>query len=95
MRVTSYAPRYSELDFTEVEQRVINHIGVKAQHGRVVRAGQLWRTNDPRRFRIVRVEKLDLTCATVRNIVTGQVARIKYEGFTIGVRGMSLEREAQ
>lgn len=71
------------------------HVG----HGRIVRVGQIWRSNDPRELRAVRI--LDIppdatpeSKAFVQNVVTGKTSSITLRNFTIGTRGWSLEREA-
>lgn len=66
----------------------------QANHGRVVRVRQLWRSNDPRRFRIVQVLGFEAGAVCVQNIVTGKISFIALENFTIGTRGYSLEKEA-
>lgn len=71
-----------------------------------VRPGQLWRSSDPRRFRIVRVlfvlrrtehgiSVLPRSgVARVENIVTGLRTDIDLRHFCTGDRGYSLERES-
>ena len=63
-------------------------------HGRSLRPGQLWRSNDARRFRIVRILRVDLArdSALVMNIVTKVQSDISLRAFTIGTRGWSLEK---
>lgn len=69
--------------------------GIYTKHGRIVRVGQIWRSNDPRRFRGVRVlTSYSLTHVKVENIVNGVVSFIALKNFTIGTRGWSLEKEA-
>lgn len=65
-------------------------------HGRTIRPGQIWRSNDPRRFRGIRIlEVFDDFTVLVCNIVTRHVSTIAAAHFTIGQRGWSLERDAK
>jgi membrane protein implicated in regulation of membrane protease activity len=71
-------------------------IGVAVGHGRIVREDQIWRANDPRRLKAVRVLAVSGPggWALVVNLVTGVISAIALKAFTIGSRGWSLERHA-
>lgn len=67
---------------------VINYVG----HGRTLIKDQLWRSNDARRFRIVRILHVHADHVYVMNILTKHTSNIDRRAFTIGVRGWSLEQ---
>lgn len=69
--------------------------GVLAKHGRVVRIGQIWRANDTRRLRGVRVISIDVARRRVAasDIVSQRAATIPLRNFTTGRDGWSLEKE--
>lgn len=64
---------------------------IELPNGRVLEVGSRWVSNDPRRYRIVKVMELDNHCqdARVANIVTGECSWIAYKNFKIGLRGWS------
>lgn len=66
---------------------------VSLPRGRQLDVGSRWRCNDPRRFAIIEVVRLDVRFrkATCRNVVTGKETKIGFDAFTIGVRGWSRE----
>jgi len=69
-----------------------------AQHGRRVRLGQIWRSNDPRRFRGVRVvgvtsSEASETVVHCEDLTTKRPTIILLRSFTVGTRGWSLEKE--
>lgn len=67
---------------------------VPTGHGRTIALGQVWRHNDPRRLRAVRIVDVDegLLVAFGKNIVTGKITKIPFRQFTVGREGWSLER---
>lgn len=68
---------------------------VFGQCGRIMRVGQLWRHNDPRRLRVVKIVALHhaTQVAHVENVTTQKRSTIPFVDFTIGREGWSLERE--
>lgn len=83
------------LEFTDIRH-------IKCPHGRVLRIGQVWRSNDPRRLRAVRLTCFVPECnvkeggsmwcflLAVTDIVSGRKSYLKPEAFTIGWNGWSL-----
>lgn len=63
-------------------------------HGRRIRIGQVWRSNDPRRFAGIRVVGFEGQNVHAENIVTKRPTTIALTSFTVGTRGWSLEQEA-
>jgi hypothetical protein len=73
----------------------IDAVGHAIGHGRIVRIGQIWRSNDPRRFKGIRILSIgDDQVVRVINILTGTISRIALRSFTVGSRGWSLETRA-
>jgi hypothetical protein len=74
----------------------IDAVGHAIGHGRILRVGQVWRSNDPRRLKAVRILDIvtELRIAEVENILTGKRSLIALQAFTIGSRGWSLETPA-
>lgn len=84
-------------DCSSIEKRLFDRFtveGIKLPYGRTLRVGQTWRSNDPRRFRIVRVIELTPGYARVRNIVNDEERMLRWQAFTIGPRGFSLETKS-
>ena len=90
------------VDMRDTERRLFEYYtrgGVQATHGRIVREGQIWRSNDPRRFRGVgiigfrfgrqnlMVEAVGITAPHIKTLIS-------INSFTVGPRGWSLEKEA-
>lgn len=63
-----------------------------------LRVGQVWRSNDDRNFRGVRILKLyngtGRDFVLVENIITKRKTMLHRSSFRTGVRGWSLEQEA-
>jgi hypothetical protein len=57
-----------------------------------LRVGQVWRSNDPRILRGVRILGFGPFGAHVENIVTRRQTNIRLDQFCTGTRGWSLER---
>jgi hypothetical protein len=73
----------------------IDAVGYAVGHGRIVRVGQIWRSNDPRRFKGIRILGVgDDQVVRVINILTGTISQIALRSFTVGSRGWSLETPA-
>lgn len=72
-------------------------VGYAVGHGRTVRVGQVWRANDPRRLKAVRVLGIDDEHHVVvaLNLRTFHVTEIALTSFTVGSRGWSLEQQPQ
>lgn len=70
--------------------------GMLAKHGRVVRVGQIWRANDTRRLRGMRVCAISPLKQRVygKDIVSGREVLVPLRNFTTGRDGWSLEQEA-
>jgi hypothetical protein len=90
----------ASVDFARIEKRIHDHYsqvnrGVPAAHGRVLYMGQIWRSNDPRRLRGVRIIDFDLVrrVVVVGNIVTNKLSEVPIARFTIGREGYSLEQD--
>lgn len=86
-------------DMASLEHRVVAQlngepIAIELMHGRTLKINQLWRSNDARRFRIVRILAIGSFNALVQNIVTGKTSDIHLQHFTVGPRGWSLEVDA-
>jgi hypothetical protein len=61
-----------------------------------IRAGQLWRCADPRRFKICRVVDVNGPVVKMLNIVTGHVTTMQRAAFFFtGTHGWSLERDVR
>lgn len=78
----------------------MNIAQIAGLHGRVLRAGQIWQSNDPRRLRAVRVVQFlehpqDEFDVVVENVQTGKQSIIDARNFTVGQRGWSLMKEVQ
>jgi hypothetical protein len=71
-------------------------IGYAVGHGRIVRVGQVWRSNDRRRLKAVRILGIDHAAQIVlaSNVLTCHVSEIALRNFTIGSRGWSLDTAA-
>lgn len=72
-----------------------------ASHGRHVRAGQIWRSNDPARIRGVRILGFapapwwsTQVAVKAEDLVTGRLTFIALDLFTVGPRGWTLEKES-
>ena len=67
-------------------------------HGRRVRVGQVWQSNDPRKWaKRIRVTGLrERSCLVdVVHLDTGNATAIAAKNFTVGQRGWSLLQEAR
>lgn len=67
---------------------------MKTSKGWRVAVGQVWRSNDTRNIRAVRVEDIMTTgYVGVRNVVTGKTTWIHVDNFRPGARGWSLDKD--
>lgn len=71
-------------------------VGIVASHGRFIKVGQLWQSNDPRKLKAIRIVRVyqGHGCVDVKHLDTGNVTSISVKAFTIGQRGWSLLKEA-
>lgn len=67
---------------------------IPADHGRTLRVGQVWRSNNPRTLSGVRIKALLFFHVYVEDLLTGLPRYMLTSRFTIGPEGYSLEKEA-
>lgn len=58
-----------------------------------LKVGQVWRSNDSREIRAVRIISLGNTHAVCENVLTGVRTVIKRDSFRTGSRGFSLDKD--
>lgn len=94
MNMNRAVPQMSRTTWAINESRALDSPGIHLTHGRRLRVGQVWRSNDPHCLRGVRIIELrNVTkIAFARDIVTGRKYVITFAEFTVGPGGWSLEK---